>query len=93
MVTKRIQKQEQKKNSSIVFWENIQLLGLSLTIAGQITVGAWFIVGQSLWLVANLIAVTRDFILKRPMADKVKDIALTAITAGLIALNLFGGMF
>lgn len=90
MTTKRIQ---QQKDHSIIFWENIQLLGLGLTITGQITIGLWFLVGQGLWLAANLIAVARDFILKRPMADKIKDIALTAITAGLIALNLFGGLF
>lgn len=90
MQTKEIQ---EKKSKFIIFWENIQLLGLGLTIAGQITVGAWFIVGQGLWLVANIIAVVRDFILHRPMADIVKDSALTAITMALIALNLFGGMF
>lgn len=87
------QKTQEKKPLKVTIWENMQLLGLTLTIIGQVTVGAWFLVGQGLWLVANLIAVTRNFILKRAMADKIKDITLTGITIGLILLNVFGGMF
>lgn len=84
---------EVQKTTKTKVWENMQLLGLSLTIVGQVTVGIWFLVGQGLWLIANLIAVVRNFVLHRPMADKVKDITLTAITTGLIVLNLFGGIF
>lgn len=84
---------DETKSKSVIFWENVQLLGLALTIIGQITVGMWFLVGQGLWLVANIIAVIRDFILGRPSADKIKDIVLTAITASLIILNVFGGIF
>lgn len=84
---------EVQKTTKTKVWENMQLLGLSLTIVGQVTVGMWFLVGQGLWLIANLIAVVRNFVLHRPMADKVKDITLTAITTGLIVLNLFGGIF
>lgn len=83
----------QKKDRKTLIWENLQLIGLALTIVGQITVGAWFLVGQGLWFVSNIIAVSRDFVLKRPAADKIKNITLTGITAGLIILNIFGGMF
>ena len=65
-------------------WENIHYLVLALTIIGQITVGGNFILGQSLWLVANIITVTRSFKLDRPTADKVKDCALLAITVGIV---------
>lgn len=82
-----------KKSTTQLFWENLQLLVLALTILGQMTVGAWFLVGQGVWLVANLIATTRDFILHRPFADKVKNIVLTTITLSLILLNVFGGLF
>lgn len=68
-------------------WENIQYIGLALTIIGQIVIGPMWIVGQSLWLTANIIAVARDFALHRPVADKVKDIGLTALTAGLIVAS------
>lgn len=68
-------------------WENIQYLGLALTIVGQIVIGPWWLLGQSLWEVANLISVSRDFALHRPTADKVKDICMTALTTGLIAAS------
>ena len=70
-------------------WENIHYLVLALTIIGQITVGGNFLLGQSLWLVANIITVTRCFVLKRPTADKVKDCTLLAITIGIVTLYLF----
>lgn len=65
-------------------WENIQLGVLALTIIGQVTVGASFILGQGLWLVANSIALLRDFALGRPAADKLKNATLWAITCGLV---------
>lgn len=82
-----------QKTRAQLFWENLQLLVLALTILGQMTVGIWFLVGQGVWLVANLIATTRDFILRRPFADKLKNIVLTTITLSLILLNVFGGLF
>ena len=55
-------------------WENVQLFVLTLTI-----------IGQSIWLIANTIALARDFALKRPIADKIKNATLWAITCGLVA--------
>lgn len=72
------------------FWENIQLLVLAMTIAGQIIMGSNYIIAQSIWLIANCITITRDFVLKRPAADKIKNICLTAITAGLIIIYWMG---
>lgn len=72
-------------NATVKTWENIQFLVLILTIVGQVTVGASFIIGQSVWLIANTIALVRDFALKRPIADKTKNATLWAITCGLIA--------
>ena len=66
-------------------WENIQFFVLVLTIVGQVTVGASFIIGQGVWLIANTIALVRDFALKRPIADKTKNATLWAITCGLVA--------
>lgn len=66
-------------------WENVQLFVLMLTIIGQVTVGASFIIGQGVWLIANTIALVRDFALKRPVADKIKNATLWAITCGLVA--------
>ena len=73
-----------KKSKSQKVWENLQLLCLALTIFGQITVGAVFLLGQGVWLASNLLALVRDFALHRPIADKVKNAALSAITLSLI---------
>lgn len=72
-------------------WTQAQYLNLALTIAGQIVVGNSYLIGQGVWLVANCIAVIRDVVLKRPAADVVRDVAMTALTAGLIVFYLLGG--
>lgn len=53
-------------------WEWIGYINLVLCIVGQITVGYFYIFAQCLYLVANGIGVARQFILKRPIADKTK---------------------
>jgi len=79
---------EPRKHIALV--ENLQLLGLALTIIGQIIIGGTYIGGQGVWLVANLIAVFRDFYLHRPLADKIKNGTLTAITLGLCVCWFIG---
>lgn len=73
-----------QKDAKTKIWENVQLLCLALTIAGQVVIGPCYLAGQGLWLVSNVLAIIRNFVLVRPMADKVKDAAMTAITAGLM---------
>lgn len=70
-------------------FENAQFVVLALLILGQCTVGSVYLVGQGVYLLANLISVVRCFVLKRPVADKVKDICCLAITLGLIFLKFF----
>lgn len=72
------------KERSVWVWEQISLVVLALTIVGQITVGAWFILGQALWCAANVTACLRNIALKRPAADCVKDAVMLAITVGII---------
>ena len=64
---------------------NAQYLVFVLLILGQITIGKSYIVGQSIYLVANFISITRCVVLKRPMADKVKDMGCTLVTVGCLA--------
>lgn len=72
-----------KKHITVV--ENLQYLGLGLTILGQVLVRFDLaLVAQSIWLVANIISLSRDFYLERPTADKVKNACLTALTLGLV---------
>lgn len=71
------------------FFENLQYLTLVLLIVGQCTVGSFFYLGQGVYLVANIISVSRCFVLDRPMSDKVKDCSCLAITCGLILIKMF----
>lgn len=72
-------------------FELLNYLILALTIIGQCTVGVNFYIGQGLWLLANGLSVSRCWVLHRPMADKVRDTALLAITTGLILIKYLGG--
>ena len=74
------------------FFESLMYLVLVLLIVGQCTVGSNFLIGQSIYLSANIIAVIRNFVLHRPMADKVKECLCMAITIGLIAIKVLGGI-
>lgn len=74
------------------FVENLQLLGLALTVVGQVLVRFDLaLVAQLIWLAANVIALGRDFYLYRPWADKIKNAALTALTLGLVISILVCG--
>ena len=74
------------------FFENLNYFVLMLLIIGQCTVGANWFIGQLVYLLANIISVTRCWMLKRPVADKIKDCACLAITLGLLGIKLLGGL-
>lgn len=74
------------KETFIKIVENLQYLTLIGLLTAQCIVGKNFVVGQFVYLFANVIAVYRSFVLGRPMADKVKDSACMAITIGLLAI-------
>ena len=83
---------ERKARKHVRFVENLQLLGLALTIIGQVLVRFDLaLVAQSIWLAANIIALGRDFYLYRPVADKIKNSALCALTLALIVSILVVG--
>lgn len=71
------------------FWEIIGYLSLALCIFGQISVGYMYIPAQIVYLVANILSLTRSLTIKLPKANIVKDVVFTAITAGLIAIYFF----
>lgn len=64
---------------------NAQYVVFVLLILGQITIGKSYMVGQSIYLIANLISITRCVLLHRPKADKVKDMGCTLVTVGCLA--------
>lgn len=65
---------------------------LALLITAQCVVGSNFYVGQFLYLSANILAVSRTIVLKRPVADKVKDFCMLGITSGLLLIKFLGGI-
>lgn len=71
------------------FFENIYYLVLAILILAQCVIGPSYILGQSLYLTANVISLIRCYALDRPASDKVKDYACTALTVGLIYIYLF----
>lgn len=77
-------------STKIVVWENLQVAVLMLTIAGQALVGGLYLFAQLIWLVANVTSLIRDFVLGRPMADKVKNGGLVGLTLALIILRIVG---
>ena len=70
------------------FWETVCYIGLALCIIGQITVGKVYLFAQFAYLIANTANVVRDFAIKMPRANKVRDIVFTAITVALIITRL-----
>ena len=76
-----------EKNTKIV-WEIVGYVTLALCIFGQIAVGYIYLIAQAMYLIANIASVVRDFALKLPTANKVKDICFTAITIGLIVIYI-----
>ena len=68
---------------------NAVYMVMMLLIIGHCTVGEWFLFGQCVYLVANALNVLRDFMLKRPTPDKVKNASFLAITIGIILIRIF----
>lgn len=67
---------------------NAQYFVLMGLIVAQCVIGKWYLVGQCIYLGCNVTSVIRCHVLNRPVADKVKDYACTAITLGLILIAL-----
>lgn len=78
------------KSKKKMVWENLQLLVFAGTVLGQVLVGGLYFVAQSIWLACNVLALVRDFVLGRPVADKVKNAGLCGLTLALIILRAIG---
>lgn len=76
---------------SKALFTNLAYVAIALTVVGQVTVGSIFYVGQSAYLLANIVNIVRDIKLDRPRADKIKDFTFFGITFGLILLKAISG--
>lgn len=72
----------------IDLWEVFSYCGLVAAVIAQICVGDWFILGQSLFAVSNIINVVRDWKLKLPTSNLVKDVIFFGISIGMVILDL-----
>ena len=84
-----MEKVQEKKEKGINWLEGLGYCGLALTIIGQCVIGISYLCGQSCWLVANgcylIKAVKQDL----GRAEIVRNVALSAITAGLMIFYWF----
>jgi hypothetical protein len=71
-----------------IFLENSMYAVLGILVIAQCVVGESFYLGQGLFLLGNIVKTIRTFALRRPKAEKVTDIAFTAITIGIILIRL-----
>lgn len=70
-------------------WEGVAYVCLALTIAGQVFTTMNVLIAQIVWLISNILFVARDFALKRPVSDKVKDVAMLGLTIGIVVVLIF----
>ena len=68
-------------------WKELNYLVLIALITAQCVVKVDFLIGQFVYLFANILAFVRCFILMRPIADKVKDGCMLGITVGLVVMT------
>ena len=69
-------------------WTNLNYVALVALIVGQCVVKVDFLIGNLIYLGANILSFSRCFVLARPIADKVKDGCCLGITLGLVIMTI-----
>lgn len=69
-------------------WKELNYLVLITLITAQCVVKADFLIGQFVYLFANILSFARCFVLQRPVADKIKDGCMLGITVGLVVMTM-----
>lgn len=69
-------------------WDNVGYIVLFGLISGQIAIGFNFVLGEAIYILTDLLILTRDFKLKRPKADIIKNAVLTVLASGALIANL-----
>ena len=70
------------------FWDKMGYLTFAGLCLGQFFIGGNFIIGEVCYIVTDFIIVVRDFVLKRPASDKIKNIGLTILGIGALLFNI-----
>ena len=69
-------------------WEKMGYLVLGGLIAGQLLIGYNFVLGEAVYIATDCLMVFRNFKLKRPASDKIKDVILTMLAGLAIVINI-----
>lgn len=72
----------------ILNWDNVGYIVLGGLICGQIAIGFNFILGEAIYVLTDVLILARDFKLKRPKSDIIKNSVLTVLASGALVANL-----
>jgi hypothetical protein len=65
-------------------------IAIALTVVGQIVINMSAIMGQSLWMVANILYLIKAVKQNMGKAEIIRNVIMSAITTGLIILCALG---
>ena len=61
------------------FCDILSYVQLGSCVFASAIIGDFFVIAQIVYLIADSIAITRDFALKRPTSDKIRSITMTVL--------------
>lgn len=71
-------------------YEVMGYVAIALTVIGQIVINVSVIGGQTLWLIANMLYLTKAVKQNMGKAEVMRNVIMSAITYGLIILVAIG---
>ena len=78
------------KKKKLSFWEIINYISLIGLIIGQVTIGFFFYIGQTTFLITDLIILIRSIAIKQSKSDIIKNVCMTAIAAAVLIIKVLG---
>ncbi len=69
-------------------WDKLGYAVLVGLVIGQIFIGFNFKVGQIVYIMTDILILARDFALRRPKSDKIKNGVLTVLACGALIVNM-----
>lgn len=70
-------------------YEVMGFAGIALTVIGQILCVESALMGQTMWMIANVLYLTKAVKQKMGKAEIVRNVVMSAVTCGLIMKILF----
>ena len=79
-----------KKKTVKKVWEIVNYIALVGLVVGQITIGFFFYIGQTTFLVTDIVILIRSIVIKQNKSDIIKNVCMTAIAAGVLIIKILG---